>query len=201
MSPAPAPLGGQLCTYGTQSDLRWWMEATAQWAEPKVYPQSGTYPGSIDALLSQPYVSMPETDGYSSVIFARYLEDKVAGGSPDIIRKTWEEYSADSSNGMTVAIDSVLGGYGNKSWATEFPNFAWNNYFMINGTYDIQVTNVYTNLATLPPPFTGLEWQLFRSWLREDRDKWQAGNAGSSSTRFVNFRQISSMGLCRADRL
>jgi len=34
---------------------------------------------------------------------------------------------------MTKAIDNVLGGYGNKSLATEFPKFTWNSYFMISG--------------------------------------------------------------------
>jgi hypothetical protein len=107
--------------------------------------------------------------------------------APAIIRKTWEEYRDHSSNGMTVAIDNVLGGYGNKSLATEFPKFTWNNYFMITGTYDINVTGVYTDVATLPPAFTGLEWQLFRSFLQQGRDNWQGENAGVRTVRVDNL--------------
>jgi hypothetical protein len=80
---------------------------------------------------------------------------------------------------MVKAIDNVLkrADYGT-TLADEFPKFTWNNYFMNAGTYDIQVTNVYTNLATLTPSFTGPEWQLFRSQLEGDRRNWQGGNAG-----------------------
>jgi len=49
---------------------------------------------------------------------------------------------------------------------------------MNSGTYDIQVTGVYTNPTTLPPAFTGPQWQLFRSHLRDERRDWQAGKAG-----------------------
>lgn len=80
---------------------------------------------------------------------------------------------------MIKAIDIVVRGCnGTTNLANEFPKFTWNNYFMITGTYDIQVTNVYTNLVTLQPTFTGPEWQLFRSHLQRERKDWQAGNAG-----------------------
>lgn len=49
---------------------------------------------------------------------------------------------------------------------------------MNSGTYDLQVTNVYTNVETLRPVFTGPQWQLFRSHLVGDRRNWQAGKAG-----------------------
>ena len=96
---------------------------------------------------------------------------------------------------MTGAINSVLGGYGYKSWATEFPNFTWNNYFMINGTYDTQITNAYTDLATLPPPFTGPEWQLFRSWLTTGRENYQAGNAGVALVDQANFQLPNNLSV------
>jgi hypothetical protein len=49
---------------------------------------------------------------------------------------------------------------------------------MITGTYDIQVTNVYTDLAKFPSTFTGPEWKLFRERLTGDRRNYQGSNAG-----------------------
>lgn len=51
-------IGGQGGTWVTNPQLRWWMEATAQWAQAKVYPQDGTYPASLDTLLREPYRSL-----------------------------------------------------------------------------------------------------------------------------------------------
>jgi len=121
---------------------------------------------------------------YASVIFARYLESKVANNSDSIIATTWQRYKNTNGNtsagNMTAAIDWAIKQHNaSSSLADEFPKFTWNNYFMITGTYDIQVTNVYTNLATLPPTFTGPEWKLFRSHLKDERKDWQAGNAGA----------------------
>jgi len=58
---------------------------------------------------------------------------------------------------------------------------------MTNGTYDIQVTNVYTDLVTLQPVFTGPEWQLFRSHLKDERKDWQTGNAGVLTARIDQY--------------
>jgi hypothetical protein len=156
------------------------MEATAQWAQAKVYPQDGSYPASLDALLREPYRSMPsDARAYASFIFATFLEQKVAN-SDVIVRQTWERYRANNGGRMLTAIDQTLRNQYNTTIANAFPNFTWHNYFMNNGTYDLQVTNVYTNTnpTTLPPAFTGPQWQLFRSHLREGRDNWQAGHAG-----------------------
>jgi hypothetical protein len=90
-----------------------------------------------------------------------YFESKVAlprvpADASAIIRKTWEQFQASNGGDMVNSIDQVLrrSEY-STTLATEFPKFTWNNYFMITGTYDIQVTGVYANLATLPPTFTG----------------------------------------------
>jgi hypothetical protein len=106
---------------------------------------------------------------------------RVPTDAPAIIRKTWDQYRANNGNGMVNSIDQVLrrSEY-NTTLATEFPKFTWNNYFMITGTYDIQVTGVYTNLATLPPTFTGPEWQLFRSWLQYPRNDWNGSDPRSN---------------------
>ncbi len=176
-----------LITWATSEELRWWMEATAQWAQEKVYNNDGSYPADLDALMREPYRTTPsDRSKYGSFIFATFLEQKVAN-SETIARQTWERYRANNGGSMLTAINQVLGGYGGKSLATEFPKFTWHNYFMNSGTYDIQVTGVYTNPATLPPAFTGPQWQLFRSHLREGRDNWQAGNAGVRTAREENL--------------
>jgi len=187
--PSACRTGGQLCNWSTQSDLRWWMEATARWAEPKVYNLNGSYPRDLDALLREPYRSMTaqpilSTDyrAYGSFIFASFLEQKVANNK-EIIRTIWQRYkdmnAINSAYNITTAIDEVIPQYkANSSLASEFPQFTWNNYFMITGTYDIQVTNVYTDLAKFPATFTGPEWKLFRERLRDGRERWQSGNAG-----------------------
>jgi hypothetical protein len=179
-----APISGQGGTWVTNQELRWWMEATAQWAQQKVYAQDGTYPVDLDALLREPYRSLAAPDSlisdprwYGSFIFATFLQQKVAN-SEAIVRQTWERYRANNGGSMLTAIEQVLQNQYATNLTNEFPKFTWHNYFMNAGTYDIQVTNVYTNLETLQPAFTGPQWQLFRSHLREGRDNWQVGNAG-----------------------
>jgi hypothetical protein len=106
-----------------------------------------------------------------------FLQQKFAN-SEAIVRQTWERYSSNGGS-ITNAIDWAIKQYNVNSGLTEeFPKFTWNNYFMITGTYDINVTNVYTDSATLPPTFTGPEWKLFRSFLHDGREIWQAGNSG-----------------------
>jgi hypothetical protein len=93
---------------------------------------------------------------------------------------------------MIEAIDWAIKQYNAGSGLTEeFPKFTWNNYFMITGTYDINVTYVYTDSATLPPTFTGPEWKLFRSHLERERKDYQGGNAGVAIIdQVVNFPVI-----------
>jgi len=167
-----------LITWATSEELRWWMEATAQWAQAKVYPQDGSYAASLDTLMREPYRTMPsDRSAYGSFIFATFLEQKVAN-SETIVRQIWERYRTNNGGNMTTAIEQVLRNQYGTNLPNEFPRFTWHNYFMNSGTYDIQVTGVYTNPTTLPPAFTGPQWQLFRSHLLGDRKNWQAGNAG-----------------------
>jgi len=162
------------------------MEATAQWAQAKVYPQDGTYPASLDALLREPYRSLitqpplsTDARSYGSFIFATFLQQKVAN-SETIVRQTWERYRANNGGSMLTAIDQVLQNQYATNLANEFPKFTWHNYFLNNGTYDVQATNVYTNLATLTPSFTGPEWQLFRSHLQHPRNDWDGRDPRSN---------------------
>ncbi|MBI5649414.1 MAG: hypothetical protein HZC40_03040 [Chloroflexi bacterium] len=190
--PSACRTGGQLCNWGTQSDLRWWMEATARWAEPNVYNLNGSYPRDLDAFLREPHRSMTAqptlgTDyrAYGSFIFASFLEQKVANNNKEIIRTIWQRYKdRNAINGaynITTAIDEVMPQYNvTSNLANEFPRFTWNNYFMITYTYDIQVTNVYTDLAKFPATFTGPEWKLFRERLTYPRNDWEGTNPPSN---------------------
>jgi len=63
---------------------------------------------------------------------------------------------------------------------------------MITGTYDIQVTSVYPDLVTMQPAFTGPQWQLFRSGLKDGRENWQTGHPGVLIDR-VNIFPVSSI--------
>jgi hypothetical protein len=73
---------------------------------------------------------------------------------------------------MLTALEQVLQSQYATTLTNEFPKFTWHNYFMNSGTYDIQVTNVYTDTTTLPPAFTGPQWQLFREGLFYPRNDW-----------------------------
>lgn len=191
--------GGQACTWVTTEELRWWMEATAVWSEPKVYPQNGSFPRDLDHVLSnpsgslaaQPLPILPADNwrAYGAFIFATYLEEKVAN-SDAIIRKTWEQYKAQNeANGnssVVNAIDTVLQLDYATSLNSELPQFAWNNYFLIGGTYD-RMVNIYrdvehpcflVNQQVCSPLQEQPEWELFRSWLFSPRNDYQNNNAG-----------------------
>jgi hypothetical protein len=207
--PSACRMGGQLCNWGTQEELRWWMEATARWAEPKAYTQSASYPMWLDNWLGEPYRSMvgPGRKADAAVLFARYLEDKVAkprdpANAHTIIQKTWQVYSDTRGSNMLTAIDQTLqrSEYGT-TLANEFPEFTWNNYFMITGTYDTVLPGrVY---ADLYDPFNtnrqmvgfhdnAPEWQVFRNRLVKGRENYAAGNVGVLVDR-VNIFPVSSI--------
>jgi hypothetical protein len=186
-------IGGQYCTWSFSEELSWWMDATATWAQPRVYTNDGQYAWLIDKILSEPYRTLtasPVFDqnlrAYGSFIFATFLEQKVAeprnpaDGAHAIVRKTWEQYRTNNGGSMVNAIDQVLRRpeYGT-TLPDAIPNFAWNNYFLNDGTYTRDV-DAYKYFIDYNPAhrFQGKEWQLFRSWLTGGRENWQAGNAG-----------------------
>lgn len=169
-------------TWAFNEDLRWWMEATAVWAAPKVYPQNGQYPRNLDDLLRVPYASLiPQAlaspRAYGSFILATYLRDKVAN-SDTIIRQIWQQYKSNGGNAI-AAIDQVLQSQYSTTLASEFPKFTWNNYFLNDGTYvNISPTGVYTDVTYSTTLVSMPDWQLFRSHLRDGRENYLAGNAG-----------------------
>jgi len=191
------PIIGQVGNWATSEELRWWMEATAVWAEPKVEPRNGSYPRELDVVLGNPQHALIKRPldragpSYGSFIFASFLEQKVAAprNLPDpperIIRKIWQQYADNSHRGMLDAIDQVLRRreYGT-TLADAFPNFTWNNYFLNRGTYDQRLNNIYPDVENPGGgPVSMAEWELFRSWLRGDRGNHQNGNAGVRTDR------------------
>lgn len=188
-----APIGGQPGTWATSEELRWWMEATAVWAEPRVYSLNGTYPANLDALLGSPFRSLTEQPlpifadfsarAYGSFIFPTYLEEQVAQPNdpttPDaIVRKTWEQYNFRKVNNLggdvVVAIDDILQRpIYSTTLTTEFPKFTWQNYFLNGDAYTRTVTAYkdVQNPADTPTPQA--EWKLFRSWLAPERRDYQ----------------------------
>ncbi len=155
-------------------------------AQPRVYSLDSSYAAWVDRLMREPYRSLTTqpsmaTDlrAYGSSIFATFLEKKVAN-SDAIIRQTWEQYKANNGGSMMAAIDQVLkrAEY-NSSIGKVFPEFAWNNYFMNQGTYTKHI-KVYLDNNTIPGSLLdGEEWQLFRAKLQDARHEFQDGNAGT----------------------
>ena len=170
--PASCELGGiPLCF-----DEFWWQEATADWAEHKVYENAGWYPGRLDKLLGSPdsMVTAFDNKKYGSFILATFLEQKVAN-SDVVIRRTWEERTTQSN--MLTAIDRTLRDYYSTNLEAEFPKFTWYNYFLNSNTYTPTVT-VYIDWRNVTGnPSSQPEWQLFRRWLDQSRQDFD-NNAG-----------------------
>lgn len=164
----------------TSTDLRWWMEATAQWAQPQVYDRDGTYPREIDTLFSEPFHSMidrPYAYGgrsYGGFIFATFLVQEAGNYDLSIIRRVWEQYDASNGNGgIAQALNDILNTYNGRSLESEFPRFSWNNYFLKAGTYEYpnqQAQWIYRDVNNLGSLVQWREWQLFRDKLRAPRN-------------------------------
>jgi hypothetical protein len=179
-------VGGQTCTWAFSPGLSWWMEATAIWAEPKVYSINGVYPAKLGAFLNAPYRSLASTGNereYGSFIFANYLEQKVAN-SDVIIRQIWERYRANNGGDVVAAINDVLRDQYQRNLVDEFPAFAWNNYFLNDGTYTRWIDLAYRAVDNLPQNEfrNGFEWRLFRNNLGRRDD--EAGASVKTVRRF-----------------
>jgi hypothetical protein len=186
-------IGYPLVTWVLSEELRWWMEATAEWAQPHIYSQDGTYPKLLDNLLANPHLSMVQrslTDGpraYGSFIFATFLEEQVANGNAAIIQQTWERYRANPNADMLAAIEEVLTQNYNTNLRDVFPEFARLNYFMNQGTYDTVIPQVYPNVQDLGSLQNNWAlWRIFREKLRQGRENFAAGNAGVEIARTID---------------
>ncbi len=117
-------------------DLRWWMEATAQWAQQEAV-KDPSFTSGIPDHLNSPWLKMdtrPQQGGTNipySVLFPLYLIEKMQPGqiNKNIIRQSWEAYQQNAACGpMLPVIDSVLPS--NKSLTGMFPDYAEANYFL-----------------------------------------------------------------------
>jgi hypothetical protein len=118
-------------------DLRWWMEATATWAQREAVPADTSYTSFIPDHLNNPWIRMdtrPIQGGTGipySPLFPFYLIEKLNAGqvNQDIIRSTWAQYQSTGNCGaMKPVIDSVLPP--NRKIANIFPDYAEANYFL-----------------------------------------------------------------------
>ena len=110
-----------MCNLTVKSQA-WWGEATAEWAETYVYPDSSchfsqhdlawVYLSATDQSLHD--MSEPRTSGYKAWLFALYLERELGA---DTIPQTWAQLATDLL--AASAINSVISG-----WDQHFPQFA-----------------------------------------------------------------------------
>ncbi|MBI4675496.1 MAG: hypothetical protein HY741_27955 [Chloroflexi bacterium] len=122
-------------------DLRWWMEATAQWAQHEAVGADQDYAVPVAVYLQKPWQHIyyrpvsgdPERFSYS-VLFPFYLiEHSGAGnGGRDIIRATWQQYQTTGNCGpMLPVLDAVLGNQTPLGSVRQtFPAYTEANYFL-----------------------------------------------------------------------
>lgn len=176
-------MGYPLVTWALSEEVRWWMEATAEWAQPHVYSQDGTYPKLLDNLLANPHLSMVQRSfseanhAYGSFIFATFLEEQVANGIAAIIQQTWERYRVNPNADMLAAIEEVLTQNYNTNLRDVFPEFARLNYFMNQGTYDAVVPQAYPNVQDLGSLQNNWAlWRIFRDRLPQNDPRRNSPN-------------------------
>lgn len=100
-------------------DVRWWMEATAEWAQHEALSGDKSYAGPVANYFLQPWqylyyrpVSPPDPANFAySVLFPTYaVEHSGAGnGGRDFIKATWEHYQSTGNCGpMLPVLDAVM---------------------------------------------------------------------------------------------
>ena len=126
-----------------QEDVRWWMEATAQWAQHQVYTNDASYFQDISAYLGRPWqhmdtrlISLPNPDPqnlglfpYGTVLFPTYLTEHLdsTGG---IIKSTWDQYSQGAVCGSIIPTLQGALQTQNTTMEKTFPGFTEANYFL-----------------------------------------------------------------------
>lgn len=131
-----------------REDLRWWMEATAQWAQRQAVNDDRTYMLPIRTYLGKPWQHMDtreivaRDDFAYSPLFPFYLVEHYGG--IDIIRRTWEGYR-DQGNclAMLPLIQAELPQ--NNQIEQIFADYAEANYFLSYANED--------EFRHAPPPF------------------------------------------------
>jgi len=123
-------------TYVYAGDAAWYFEATAVWAEAKVYPGSTEYVKFIPSLAFLPHLpisffdypdslDLQEYHHYGASLFIKHLDE---GYGPDLIQRSWEE--APIVGSPLEVLDELLI---DQSSSVESEFFA---FFDRNGTWD-----------------------------------------------------------------
>lgn len=141
-------------------DLRWWMEATAQWAQHEAIPTDVSYTAVIPDHLNNSWIHMdtrPIWGGTGipySPLFPFYLIEKLNPGQvdKDIIRNTWAQYGSNGNCGpIKPVIDSVLPQ--GRKMSNIFPAYAEANYFLAYPPPPDIRADLRANAPQIPPDF------------------------------------------------
>ncbi|HZD24347.1 MAG TPA: DNRLRE domain-containing protein, partial [Acidimicrobiia bacterium] len=121
-----------------ESDINWWMEATAEWAAHRVAvaqgpgaPEADRYARPLDAFLGAPQRKLDEWDGfrqprqYGAFILADYLEERAGS---DSIESSWAAMDGYGGNPVQAIEDQLTAIQ--SDWATELPAFWLANYLL-----------------------------------------------------------------------
>ena len=114
-------------------------EMTATFIEDIIVPDGNDYIFWVNSFFENPNDNISSTDGYSIALFGHYLKDVIGGGSIDIIREMWEDYS--TSNNPLISIRSVLSNNYGTTFQYTWSDFTSRNFF--NGDYQNMNNDIY----------------------------------------------------------
>ncbi|MFA4984948.1 MAG: MXAN_6640 family putative metalloprotease [Candidatus Brocadiia bacterium] len=176
------------CQYAYDvSERTWWKEATATWAQDKVFPDVKDYVLLVSERFAKPQTPLDSTVGnneYASVLFAKFLEEY--NQNNDVIRICWEKMAANREDlvpeNTLPAIKDALASIGS-SFELLFPIYGvWlyrKGYFADSTFYPDCATN--GRYSSYPVALTS--------------DGLSAGNLGHLSFHILEFAADASSNL------
>ena len=116
---------------------RWWMEATATWAENFIYPAANTEQEWIEGFIEYPIVSLdkrepPKSHDYSAYLFPFFLSEKSGSG---FMGESWKGCSSGCLEGINK---SIPGGFREQ----------WKEFTLWN--YNKEPAKFYTDAGSFP---------------------------------------------------
>jgi len=135
MSPMPSSILQWPRAWFNNEDVRWWMEATADWAQREAVTTDRSYIDPIGTYLGRPWQHMDtrpvrSTDNFAySPLFPYYLVEQLGVGK-DIIRTTWEKYRDKGNCGSLITVLQLWVLPENRKMEQIFPDYAEANYFL-----------------------------------------------------------------------
>jgi hypothetical protein len=119
--------------------FRWWMEASASWAEDYVFrKENGCQNPTL--LLSHPELPLDysgdpynshDPHPYAAYLWPYFLE--AASGEPDYVRTIWDNFPT-SANALEAINKSVPDGF--QTWWPLFALYNWNEHPLFNYSFD-----------------------------------------------------------------